>query len=350
MNNMTFENIRSQLQALSVPSGQARNTIWLSKRIALARESMGNHEILLVGSPLSVTSSAVRRHIRYGSWESRDGLEQFAATLLALPSEPHFGSLAALIGTELLEHPLEEQADLQAAFAAVEPLIELAIIRSSLPENVILGLIGELTVLRQALAANRGEPSRRASILDCWQGWRDDIRDFKFGNASIEVKSTSKGSSIHDFSGLHQIEPVLMPDGTREQLFVLSLGLTKSDQVGESLPMIIDQVLDMLADPRGPEPLKTAFLEQIECYGTRSLAGYRHFEMRDWPAYSQLYTHGFPPRLYDMSDANMRVLHREDVERTFVDAATMSFTLHFPDRISDANPLDWIEVLTTLTG
>ena len=50
------------------------------------------------------------------------------------------------------------------------------------------------------------------------------------------------------------------------------------------------------------------------------------------------YKHSFAPRLYRVADPTMRLLRREEVALTYVAPASLSFTLHLPDRVSAFNP------------
>ena len=355
MNNPTFEALRDDLEALQVPDGEARNLRWLSPPLAVARSASGDYEIFLRGDELLATSHLVRRHLQHGEWQPQGGGESFPATRIVLPSAPHFASVAALIAVELLRAGLAEGEDSQAAFGDVEPIIEMAIRRGALPENVIVGLIGELIVLRQSLLSIGSRDHLKGLVLEAWQGWQPGGgRDFTFGPNSIEVKTTQSVSSIHEFGGFHQLEETQLPSGAQEQLHLLSIGLAPSTAMGESLPVIVDQILAMLGGHVELGPLQPALLTRVETYGAANGAGYRHATMRDWSAYATRYTATFPPRLYRVADTAMRLLRREDVAATFVAPASMSFTMHLPDQVSAFNPApSWqhelAEMLVVLT-
>ncbi len=179
-----------------------------------------------------------------------------------------------MIAVELLRAGLGSTANAQAAFADVEPIIEMAIRRGALPENVVTGLIGELMVLRQALLSIASHAHLQGVLLDAWQGWQGG-RDFRFAANSIEVKTTQAASSIHEFSGLHQLEEARLHDGSQEELHLLSVGLVASPSMGETLPNIVDQILEMLAAPCSSSPLQDAFLTRVERYGAANGVGYR---------------------------------------------------------------------------
>lgn len=337
MSHTTFEALRDDLEALQAPAGEARNLRWLSPPLAVARSATGDYEIFIRGDELTATSPLVRRHLQHGEWQPQDGGAPFPASRIVLPSAPHFASVAALISVELLRAGLGSGADPQVAFADVEPIIEMAIRRGALPENVIIGLIGELIVLRQCLLSLGVQSHLRGAILETWQGWQSG-RDFSFGSNSVEVKTTQSEGSIHEFSGLKQLEEARLPGGAQEQLHLLSIGLTPSTAMGESLPYIVDQVLGMLGDDANLGPLQSAFLARVETYGASNGLGYRHATMSDWSAYATRYTPTFPPRLYRVADPAMRLLRREQVATTFVAPDSLTFSVHFPDRVSAFNP------------
>ncbi|KPH77317.1 PD-(D/E)XK motif protein [Bosea vaviloviae] len=339
MNNPTFEALRDDLEALQAPDGEARNLRWLSQLLAVARGASGDYEIFLRGAELVATSPLVRRHLQHGEWQPQSGGDPFPATRIVLPSAPHFASVAALIAVELLRAGLGVGDDSQAAFSDVEPIIEMAIRRGALPENVIIGLIGELIVLRQSLLSIGSQDHLKGIILEAWQGWQPGGgRDFIFGANSIEVKTTQSVSSIHEFSGFHQLEAAQLPSGAQEQLHLLSVGLMPSTAMGESLPTIVDQVLAMLGNDTEFGPLQLALLTRVEAYGAANGVGYRHATMHDWSAYATRYTATFQPRLYRVADTAMRLLRREAVAKTFVAPASLSFAMHLPDQVSAFNP------------
>lgn len=339
----TFEQLRAELELFNPPSGEIRRLHWLAHTLAVARNAAGDYEIFLRGPVLHVQSSLVRRHLQHGNWRPTGDGEMFSASRIVLPSAPHFASVAALISIELLRAGIASADSPQGAFTDVEPIIEMAIRRGALPENVVIGLIGELMILRQCLLTISDKPHRRAAVLDSWCGWQNG-RDFTFRFYSIEVKTTQLASSIHEFTGLHQLEETQRPSGEYEQLHLLSLGLTASAVTGESLPTIVDQLLDMLGNRHTVEfsPLQASLLERIERYGEESGTGYKHATMKDWSVYSIRYTSTFSPKLYRIADPAMRMLRRKEIEETFVLPQSLSFTMTFPDTVSAFNPaLNW---------
>ena len=338
MSDVQFERLREELGALEVPEGQARNLRWLATPLAIGRTASGDYEIFIRAAELRASSALVRRHVQHGDWRPEDGGEPFPASRIILPAAPHFASIAALIAVELLRAGIAESDNVQAAFTDVEPIIEMAIRRGALSEAVIIGLIGELTVLRQFLLAVSDKPEVMLRRLDTWQGWQEGGRDFRIGDHAIEVKTTQASASIHEFSGLHQREPHKLPSGNIETLHLMSIGLVASTTMGESLPAMVSSVASLAE--RAGLGVADEFIRRVSLYGTQSGTGYAHATMQDWSVYGMRYAHTFLPRLYRIDDPAMRLLSREMLSRTFVQASGLAFTMHVPDRLSVFNPAE----------
>jgi hypothetical protein len=337
MSDLHFEALRADLEALDVPQGQARRMRWLAVPLAVGRTPSGDFEIFIRGAEIHASSPLVRRHLQYGEWRAEGGGDPFSASRIVLPAAPHFASVAALIAIELLRAGITGAHGPQPAFYDVEPIIEMAIRRGALAENVVIGLIGELTVLRQLLLTRSDRPAEMMRVLEYWQGWQEGGRDFRIRDCTIEVKTTQASVSSHEFSGLHQLEPALLPSGGREQLHLLSVGLVASTTVGESLPGIIDSLIRLLGTASSPEVVDE-MLRRVSLYGSQSGCGYSHGAMQDWGVYGIRYAHSFPPRLYRVDDPGMRLLDRDLLSRTFVQPEGLAFTMHLPEQVSPFNP------------
>lgn len=342
MSDLHFEELRSDLEGLGVPEGRARCMRWLAPPLAVGRTASGDYEIFIRGPEVHATSSLVRRHIQHSEWRPEEGGEPFPANRIVLPAAPHFASIAALIAIELQRAGIAGPHGPQSAFTDVEPIIEMAIRRGALPENVVIGLIGELTVLRQLILVCIDRPATAARALECWQGWQDAGRDFRLGRHAIEVKTTQASASIHEFSGLHQLEPELLPSGAMEQLHLMSIGLIASSTLGEALPMIVSSIVTLLTSSGAGSEASDDFLRRVSLYGSQSGGGYVHSMMQNWSVYGTRYVHTFPPRLYRVDDPAMRLLRRDMLSQTFVQAEGLSFTMHVPERVSAFNPaMSW---------
>jgi len=349
MSDLNFEALRAELEALSVPTGQVRHLRWLAPQIAVARTTSGDFEVFIRGHELRASSSLLRRHLQHGEWQPEGGGEPFPASRIVLPSAPYFASIAALIAVELIRAGIAGPRGPQAAFNDVEPIIEMAIRRGALPEDVIVGLIGELTLLRQLILPRSHQPETMLRCLDLWRGWQEGGRDFKIGNHSIEVKATRASSSVHDFSGLHQLESEATPSGRLEILHLMSIGLAASTSMGESLPSIVSSIVFLLTSRTGSSELAHEFVSRVALYGRQSGDGYTHESMADWSAYGTRYAHTFQPRLYRLDDPAMLLLTRDLLGQTFVQPDGLSFRMHIPDQVSAFNPAsNWEAELETM--
>lgn len=349
MSDAHFETLRDDLEALAVPKGYTRNLRWLAMPLAIGRTASRDYEIFIRGDEVRASSSLVRRHVQHGDWRPEEGGDPFSASRIVLPAAPHFASIAALIAIELLRAGIAGPAGVQPAFTDVEPIIEMAIRRGALSEESIIGLIGELTLLRQLLLARAGEPQKLLRCLDYWHGWREGGRDFRIGNHAIEVKTTQASASIHEFSGLHQLEPAQLSSGEIESLHLISIGLAASNSMGENLPAIVSSIVHLLSGPTVGPKLADEFLRRVSLYGTVSGSGYTHATMQEWSVYSTRYTHTFLPRLYRVEDPAMLTLNRDLLAQTFVQPEGLSFTMHIPEQVSAFNPApNWAAELETM--
>ncbi|MDV3253556.1 PD-(D/E)XK motif protein [Devosia sp. BK] len=339
MRDLHFETLRDDLERLSVPDGQTRNLRWLVTPLAIGRTGSGDYEIFIRGPAINAASSLVRRHIQHGDWRPQEGGHPFSASRIVLPAAPHFASIAALISIELLRAGIAESRGAQSAFTDVEPIIEMAIRRGALSDEVVIGLIGELTVLRQILLARGGEPAKMLRCLNFWQGWQEGGRDFRIGDHVIEVKTTQATGSIHQFSGLHQLEPSALPSGAMEQMHLMSIGLSASNSVGETLPSMVSSIAKLLSVDSMKTEVADEFIRRVEMYGTISGSGYAHERMQAWSVYATRYAHTFVPRLYRLDDPAMLTLTRDTLAQTFVLAEGLTFTMHIPERVSAFNPV-----------
>ena len=285
MNDNHFETLRDDLELLRVPDGRARNLRWLATPLAIGRTASGDYEIFIRGDELRASSSLVRRHVQHGDWRPEEGGDPFSASRIVLPAASHFAPIAALIAIELLRAGIAGPTGAQPAFTDVEPIIEMAIRRGALSEESIIGLFGELTLLRQLLLACAGEPEKMLRRLDYWHGWREGGRDFRIGNHAVEVKTTQAVASIHEFSGLHQLEPATLSSGGIESLHLMSIGLAASNAMGENLPAIVSSIVSLLSGSSARPELADEFLHRVSLYGAVSGSGYSHATMQDWSAY-----------------------------------------------------------------
>ncbi len=105
---------------------------------------------------------------------------------------------------------------------------------SGLSDEAMVGLFGELWFLEYWL----GGPSEGG--LHAWAGPRGDRHDFKWPNASVEVKATrvrSDGAAQHRISTLDQLD-----DPEQGALFLFSLRVRPDTIAGHSLVASVDRI------------------------------------------------------------------------------------------------------------
>lgn len=349
-----YESLRKNLADLELPQRIAeRRTLWIVDRVlGIAKTHSGSIELFLIGKRITAKSELIRRHLQHGSWRPDGGNSSLDANRLILPAEPQFLPMAALIGVELVRNGLSTEAAAPDAFLRVEPLIELALRRTALAEEHLVGLMGELLLLECMFDAIGERPELASSVLDFWRGHLTGLRDFVIGDMSIEVKTTQHQSSSHQFSGLHQVERSAKSGSEERSLHLFSIGLTRSSGDGQSLSELVQRLVDRLG--RGSQPagaqwntLQTRFIAEVANYGASTSSGYDHSEMADLKAYSARFNLTFSPRLYDMSDRAVRIIRQSDLEGTFVSPQDLSFRLDLPAHVGPGNPeVNWQRTVT----
>jgi hypothetical protein len=350
----TFEELRDALEQLDAPASRGeRSTYWvLPRELGVSLTFEKTYEMLLVGARLYPRTSTVRRHLEHARWEIAGSDKQLDANWIALPAAPHFMAMAALIAVELLRAGLGTGRSLHKAFDDIEPIIDLALRRGALEEEHVVGLLGELLCLEVMLDAVAGCPERRMEVLDMWQGHQVGQRDLVIGSTAVEVKTTQQESSSHRVSGLHQVEPQGGPDSAEQGLYLLSVGLAPSEHEGQTLPDVVQRVLDRLTEPAKPEGLSVlqrSFLDDVARYGSPSSRGYNHQTMASWKVYRARFRNTFTPRLYDITDPDIRILRRRDLTGTHVSPDDIQYRMDLDPTISGANPApDWRQAVTTL--
>lgn len=237
---------------------------------------------------------------------------------------------------------LREKADvnLERAFAATEPLIELAIKRLEISENAILGLVGELLLL-DALC-RRADDMHVGPVVQAWDGWRRSARDLTWQGTGVEVKTTTRSTSSHAIHGVHQIEPAPATDDApgEARLLLVSVGLRQTDPnvPASSIPSLVESIVARLTTS-GASGLVDEFLKRVAMYGSESGIGYEHATMAKEAPFTTTFSVTFV-RGYDMADPAVEVLRHDDVvTHQHVDAQSLSFRVELPATISLNNPI-----------
>lgn len=310
--------------------------------IGLARTPKGRIEIFLEGPQLEARYRRVREALEYQRW-FRAGGDELLANRILLPSAGHFEQVAAFLSTELLRN--NGTADLPGAFARTEPLIELAIEELMIADETFLGLCGEMLLLYALLKAAPNERVR--NVIDSWKGHRETARDFQLGQVGVEVKTTTRSTSSHVFSGVHQFELGHGVDGAEETSYVVaSLGLEwteiDDEENSTSLPEIVNALIERINEATGASAAAyiDQLLAQIADYGSPTAVGYNHRTMAESARFSRRWRLRFA-RGYDMADAAIRLFTTDDMRaRPFIDVESLHLRVNLPDQVSgDLNPV-----------
>jgi hypothetical protein len=324
----------------SAASTDVRDIKWMTEArvVGVSRNHDGQLEMFLAGAELKPTSKTVADAIEFHAWH-RDNASSFDANRLLLPALGHFDQVAAFICTELLRNGAD--VALRQAFAKTEPLVELALERLRMSNEVLLGLAGELLVL-DALC-RRATDDQVAQVIESWKGWKKSSRDFVWRTTGIEVKTTTRNTSSHLVQGVHQVEPNDGTDGGQgeERLYLVSVGLQPADPGGNSfsIPQLVHRVIKRM-ETTSCGGYVDKFLSRLSEYGAESGGGYDHHTMSEDSLYATSFLTTFF-RAYDMADEAIEVLRREDiVTRHHVDASSVRFRVDLPVVASIGNPVE----------
>ena len=336
----SYEEVLEQINAVPAGlTGNDRTINWLTDAqvVGVARNSRGHLELFLAGEQLKPRTSTVKYAIHYHSWH-RDTQPPLSANRILLPALGHFDQVGAFIAAELLREKAD--ANMERAFAVIEPLIELAIKRLEIAESAILGLVGELLLL-DALC-RRADDRHVGPVVQAWDGWRRSARDLTWEGTGVEIKTTTRTTSSHAVRGVHQIEPAAATDdGPGEsRLLLVSIGLRQTDPnvPALSIPSLVESIVARLT-VSGAGGLVDEFLKHVAMYGSESGIGYEHATMANEAPFTTPFSLTFI-RGYDMADPAVEVLRRDDVlAHQHVDAQSLSFRVDLPATITLNNPI-----------
>ena len=158
-----------------------------------------------------------------------------------------YGFLAAIAAQLQQAHrPLGE-----AVATAIAHHRDLAVLRSPLPVEREIGLLGELLFLEFAIKV-LGAPA----AIQAWHGPLSEEHDFALDAVHVEVKSTMSERRSHIIHGIEQLIPQ-----TGVPLMVLSVQLSRSSPgTGRTLPGVIADVRRGAGARRGALDMKLSAL------------------------------------------------------------------------------------------
>lgn len=340
----SYAGLRARFLALRAAPAEAHRSVqWCDsgQRLGVARDEAGQIEIFISGPPLGSASSLITSNLAHNVWRRANGGE-FAANRIVLPPASHFDAVAAFICTELIENgALRDPA---GGFLRTEPVIEMAIQQLSLRSEALIGLAGELLLLRGLL--DRCPPSRVGDVLGGWHGHHHSARDFQLGEIGLEVKTTRARRSRHRIHGAHQVSPGTGVAGVFEsKLFLVSIGIEEGEAEDAdatwSLPDLVEGLMARIhaSDVEAPTGVCADLLARIRSYGGDGSEGYDHEQMKDRIAFGQRWRTVFT-RSYDLGDESVGVLRLSDVVMfPMVESDSLEFTVDLPEKVDgDINP------------
>ena len=340
----TYEDLRDSLRVVpkAADSGQ-RDVAWLAgDTLGASRNEHGQLEIFMRGSQLVCRYPNVSARVDHDSWLQSDGT-YLEASRLVLPAEGHYDALAAFLLAHLVENGAKE--DLTQGFRKSEPAISVVLETWLAHEEKLVGLSGELLVLRELLRQQTGHV---ADVMSAWQGHQHTARDFQLGAVGVEVKTTRKDASRHHINGVRQVELGHRRGGGHEtHLFLVSVGIATiaADEPVEhawSLPGLVDEVLSLLdkavLEEAEHDRIRTEFLAKVHGYGDGGWydhASVASRAMHDRPCRTTFF------RTYDMTDEAVSVIRSVDLARfASVLPETMNYEVDLPRQVrGDLNPL-----------
>lgn len=333
-----YEQILERVRRVPVSEQRSdRRVTWIGQPgvLGLTRNRRGALELILPGSPLSVSSTAVMNLVRLETVVDAHGTS-VPANVLTLERGGHMDSVTALICHELVEAGVLRTGERDRAFAAVSSLIEMAIDRSGRGHEVITGLAGELYLLAELIAAR---PASAARVAESWAGYAPSTRDIQLGAVGIEVKTTTGSSSVHHIQGTHQVDlGTAVGGGAETHLYLMSIGITwLAAEVADGVTL--ESLVESITRCLGTDEAKN-FRAKARQYGAVSAldAG------DSTAAWRRPFKMTFA-RLYDLTDDAIEVVRARDVaEKAHVVSDSVRYRVELPQVVTTAvNPIVGIE-------
>jgi hypothetical protein len=345
---LDYENISVLLSGIDIPADKGKHRIeyLVPDKLAIGRNSEEGYEVFLLGPKFSASSDQVRRYLRWSAaWETPGSGGAVEANLLSFPPSDEYRAAVSMIAIECIRAGIETRKT-EEFLPELEPIIELVLSQQRLPDTFILGLFGELFVLRQILSLKKASGVPESDPTGIWKGSERRPRDFLIDKdrkcLGVEVKTTLGPSSSHTISGLDQVEARTYDSGRTEELYLASVGV-KAAVGGQSIAGLTEQILELIDDiGKGSSSIaddQQVFLDRLKAYGPVGSTGYDHRKMNAEAPFTDPYEFVFN-RLYDMSDGNVKVIRRACLTKTMVDPNGISYRVVLPDSIpgSPNNP------------
>lgn len=158
----------------------------------------------------------------------------------------------AELAEEILRRINEGHPPLKAVMASIDDFRELLkeTSHSEIPESVILGLVGELEVLRRLTICNE-------AAVESWTGPYELRHDFRVGVHALEVKTSGRSDATR--VSIHGIDQLAPPAGGT--LHLAHVCLERADSGPLSVSTIFDSLIRLGAD----KALLRKGLDVLEC-------------------------------------------------------------------------------------
>jgi len=240
----TWEQFQKQFVSQPVstsysPSGNPRASIYSDKelgRIGVEVELKSADEVV----PIPLKTLALERVHDNGKYKADFWISQPELFEQFYSLATHIVDLVQLHG-EPVQQAIEE---------GIQKIRSLLAMESLLSEEKVIGLWGELWVLRKQIE------SKGTSAVRYWKGATKAVHDFQFEDIELEVKTTRNERRKHIISSLTQLVP-----SPGFELYICSLQIEPSSDRGETLPDIVNHVAHSLS---GDQPMLAKFESKLE--------------------------------------------------------------------------------------
>lgn len=334
---LDYDEISTRLSDLVSPADEAQHRIenLVPDKLSIGRSSEGNYEIFLLGPEFLASSDQVRRYLRWSkAWKTPGGAGTVEANLLSFPPSDEYRAAVSMIAIECIRAGIEKRKT-EEFLPELEPIIELVLSQQRLPDTYILGLFGELFVLRQILSLKKDSGRSESDPTGIWHGSERRARDFDLGKVGVEVKTTLGPGSNHTISSLDQVDAKTIGSGHTEQLYLASVGVKRAI-AGQSIAGLTEDLLGLIKDiSKGSSSFvvdQRKFLDRLVSYGPVGSTGYDHEKMKAEAPFTDPYDFKFN-RLYDMNDVNVKVIRRACLTKSMVSPDGISYRVILPDSI-----------------
>lgn len=124
--------------------------------------------------------------------------------------------------------------------------------KKQLAEKAVIGLIGELTFLKELMAAGI------RTAVEMWNGPIRASQDFQGDYTAAEIKTASANRISH----VHISSEMQLDREDRDALFLVVYRIERNDAAGTKLPILIKEISDLLGDCQ-----KARFWANLTCLG-----------------------------------------------------------------------------------